>query len=169
MEVLVYITWFFALCSTFASFFFDTKKIILSIQVLTLILFSSHLFLVWGFSWAWFLAIQIFRNLFFSFVYKRTILNIWFVLLIWIYTYIYFLSMQIDDLALLPYIATILWTLWCYASHTTLVRLFFFSSTVPFTYYVFQTWSYFAIAIQLTFMSSIFINIVRFDILKLKK
>ena len=169
MEILIHITWFLALCSTFASFFFDKKKIILSIQALTLILFSSHLFLVWGFSWAWFLAIQILRNLFFAFVSNTKMLTLGFVGLIWIYTYIYFLSIWIDDLAIFPYIATILGTLWCYVSHTTLVRLFFFSSTFPFTYYVFQTWSYFAIIIQLTFMTSIFINIIRFDILKYKK
>ena len=169
MEILIYITWFLALCSTFASFFFDKKKIILSIQVLTLLLFSSHLFLVWWFSWAWFLWIQIFRNLFFAFTNKKLILNIWLIILIWIYSYIYFMTQKIDNLALFPFIATILWTLWCYVSNTTLVRLFFFSSTVPFTYYVFQTWSLFAIIIQLTFMSSIAINILRFDILKYKK
>jgi len=168
MELFIYITWFLALCSTFASFFFDKKKIILSIQSMTLILFSLHLFFVWWFSWAWFLFIQIFRNLSFAFIAHKIYVHIVLVVLITIYIGIYYTTKTVDSLAILPFTATILGTLWCYVSHTTWVRLFFFSSTLPFTYYVFLTGSFFAIIIQLTFMSSILINIIRFDILHKK-
>jgi len=168
MELFIYITWFLALCSTFASFFFDKKKIILSIQSMTLVLFSLHLFLVWWLSGAGFLFIQIFRNLSFAFITHKVYVHVVLVVLLTIYIGIYYTTKTIDSLALLPFAATILWTLWCYVSHTTWVRLFFFASTLPFTYYVFLTWSYFAIIIQLTFMSSILINIIRFDILRKK-
>lgn len=169
MEILAYITWFLALCSTFSSFCFDKKKIILSIQSITLVLFSLHLFLIWGFSGAGFLCIQVFRNLSFAFIVNKIYTHIVLAILLSVYIAVYYTTKDIDSLALLPFTATILGTLGCYVSHTTWVRLFFFSSTLPFTYYVFLTGSYFAIIIQLTFMSSILINIVRFDILRLKK
>ena len=166
--MLVYITWFLALCSTFLSFCFDKKKVILSIQATTLLLFSSHLFLIWWFGGAWFLFLQIFRNIFFGFVVNKKYLQVWLVTLILIYTSVYFMSRSFDELAILPFVATILWTLWCYASNTTYVRGLFLSSTIPFTYYVFQSGSYFAIIIQLVFMISMLINILRFDILNKK-
>ncbi len=167
MEILIYITWFLALCSAFASFFFDKKSVILLIQVCTLVFFSSHMYLLWAFAWAWFLFIQIGRNLFFSFIKQKLLLHIWLFLLISVYIIIFLKSRSYDSLALFPFAATVLWTLWCYVQNTTQVRLFFLASTMPFNYYMLMTWSPFAIAIQTVFTGSIIINIVRFDILKL--
>lgn len=169
MEILIYITWFLAVCTTFASFFFDNKKLILMIQATTLVLLWTHLQLLWALWWAWFLFIQIFRNIFFSFVKHRYVLHIGLWIFICIYTLLFFKSLSVDSLAILPYTATVLGTMWCYISNTTWVRLFFLASTFPFTLYMFLQWSTFSITVQLVFTASILINIIRFDILKTKK
>lgn len=165
MEALIYITWFLALCTTFSSFFFDNKKYILVIQACTILLLATHMLLLWALWWAWFLFIQVARNIFFSFTKNIVYLHIGLWILIIVYTLIYFKSIHYDAYALLPYAATILWTLWCYVRNTTWVRLFFLASTVPFTFYMVIEDLIFPLITQIVLISSILINITRFDII----
>ncbi len=165
MEILIIITWFLALCSAFASFFFDSKKLILMIQVCTLVFFGSHMYLLWALAWAWFLYIQIARNIFFAYVKQKYLWALWVFGLTAVYIYLFLQSRVHDPLALFPFAATLLGTLWCYVSNTRWVRLFFFASTFPFNYYMLMTGSIFAIIIQAVFTSSIVINICRFDLI----
>ena len=158
-----------ALISTFINFFFDNRKVILLIQCVTLLFYWTHLFLLWWISGAWFLYMQIWRNTFFALKTKRSLQHIWFIVLMWIYVYIYMQNKILDPLAHLTLLWTVLWTIGCWVQNTKLVRLFFFLSTWPWIYYVFQIESIFAIVLQLTFMISILINIIRFDILKKKE
>lgn len=165
MEILIFITWFLALCSAFVSFFFDSKRVILMIQVCTLVFFWSHMYLLWALAWAWFLYIQIARNIFFSYIKQKYMLAVWVFVFATIYIIMFLQSSNHDTLAFFPFAATILWTLWCYLSNTTQVRFFFLMSTIPFNYYMLINWSLFAIAIQMVFTSSILINICRFDLM----
>lgn len=169
MELLIYITWAIALTTTFINFFFDNKKVILGIQCVTLFFYGTHLYLLWGIASAWLLYMQIGRNLFFDHKFSRAIMTVWLVVLVVIYFYIYIQNRAWDPLSWLSLLGTILGTLGCWATNTTRVRLLFFISTLPWIYYTSQIAYPFAFILQMTFMISIAINIVRFDILKTKK
>lgn len=166
MDTFIFITGFIALVSTFINFFFDNKKIILLIQCVTLIFYSAHIFLLWWIASAWLLLLMIARNIFFAHDFSRILQTIGLLILLWINFYIYFQNRILDPLSHFSLLGAVLWTFWCWVKNTTAVRLLFFASTLPWIYYVIQIWSPFAIILQLVFMLSIWINIVRFDILK---
>lgn len=168
MEYLIYITWAVALCSSFVNFFFDNKKIVLWIQCVTLFFYGSHLFLLGWIATAWFLFVQIGRNIFFSKNLSDKLKKFGFSLLIMIYLYIYFMNRGIDPLSWMTLLGTILWTIGCWVRNMKIMRLLFLISTFFWIYYVFQIGSSFAIALQLVFMFWISINIIRFDILHKK-
>ena len=168
MELLLYITWFVALCTTFINFFFDNKRTILWIQCITLLFYGTHVLLLGWVATAWFLYMQIWRNIFFALNFNRRIQTFWLLMLLGIYIYIYFENRILDPLAHFTLLWTILGTLWCWVQQTKIVRILFFISTLPWLYYVLQINSSFAIVLQFVFTFSILINIVRFDILKKK-
>lgn len=163
------LTWVLALLFTFSSFFFNKKSTILILYWISLFFYSSHLIIVWSvISWL-FLFVQIFRNIFFSYNFSRKTDTIWLLILLATFLLIYIFRENSDPLSWLTLIWSIIWTLACWVKNTKYVRLLFLFSTVPWLCYVFSLELIYPIILQVVLATSLLINIVRFDILKMKE
>jgi hypothetical protein len=162
------ISWLLAIFLTFLAFFFDKKKTILLIQWLSLAFYWTHLVIIWSIASWLFLWIQAIRNIVFSRKLSKKLNIIYLVLFILVMFYIYLEKRVSDPLSWLSLIWSIFWTIACGVKNTTHVRLLFLLSSIPWLYYVIQLNSIYPIILQITFMLSNIINIIRFDILKFK-
>lgn len=162
------ITAIFALIFIFATFFFDDKKFILFIQATAIFFYALHLYFLEFFITALFLAIQVFRNIFFAVNFSRRIHTMGYIVFILLFIIINFTLNSNDSLSWLGMIGSMIGTTAFFLTDTKLIRWVFFCSTLPWLYYVFHVGTEFTIILQLTLFSSVLINIVRFDILKMK-
>lgn len=164
--LLVEITGVIALVLTFTTFFFNDRKLILWIQASSLFFYSIHLSLFGLVATALFLFVQIFRNLFFAARFPRLIDTLGYIFLLLFFLGIYLYTDDGDSLSWLAMLGSIIGTTALWIKNTRWVRFVFFLSTLPWMYYVISLGALFPILLQITYMSSVIINIIRFDLLK---
>ncbi len=151
--------------SIFVSFFFDSRQKILIFQTLGSLFFMLHIGLRGDLSAASFLLLVVTRNVLFTFFKDQKLLDrvLWFWLLLFVLILIFTWS---DWLSLMPFLSSVLATFAAWVKDTRKMRILYLVSAFPWLVYGGVIESLPTMAIQLTYLVSTGVNIIRFDFLK---
>ncbi len=156
---------FIALVFIFLTFFSDKRKTILSVQTLGIVLLGIHLYLLGEKTVIFFSLLMAMRNILFVFVEEQSHQNG--ILVLWLFFYTLVLIWGWESwVSLLPFLGSAFGTLAFWFASTKHIRCCILFSIMPWIIYALIINSFPTLLVELVMLSSVLINIVRFDILK---
>lgn len=156
---------FLALIFIFLTFFFDERKTILTVQTFGIIFLGVHFYLIGENSVIFFSILLALRNILYAFVKEAQHQN----LIMWIWLGLYFAILWftwVGFISFLPFLGSVFGTIAFRFMNTMHIRFCLLCSIAPWIVYALLVDSLPTLLVELVMLSSVLINIVRFDILK---